>query len=286
MRFHRLIFAHGMLVAFIVIGMVGIVKAQDEGGPPSAGRFVIKELMPIVDPDMMGVRQMYECAIPRIHHSQMEPSLKGGVTKTRIAVRSEKEGSTHLILIDQEPEYRMFQIMKGSARIAPTFVPTLTWAGAEHIILGTVSFGRFTFDSDPSFPLHFKLVQDVGYVHVCGRGTVTTPGGKKHSLEDVFKIDDLVQGLTAEDQLAREAAAETLGWVAKTKSEIDRAVAALIKALKDDAMEVRRNSAAALRKIGDLRAQAALKAALQDKDEWVRDVVADALKKLDRQVSE
>jgi hypothetical protein len=275
-----------MLAAFIVIGMASLVKAEDEGGPPSAGRFAIKELMPIVDPDMLGVRQMYACAIPRIHRSEMEPSLKCGVTKTRVAVRSEKEGSTYLMLIDKEPEYRMFQIMMGSSRIAPTFVPTLTWAGAEHVILGTVSFAGFTFDSDPLFPLHFKLVQDVGYVHVCGRGTVTTPEGRKHSLGDVGNIDDFVQGLTGEDQLAREAAAEALGWLAKTESEIDKAVPALIKALEDDAMEVRRNSAAALRKIGDLRAQAALKAALQDKDEWARDVIADALKKLDQKLSE
>ncbi len=239
------------------------------------GRFTLKELMPVVDPEVAQVKQIYMCADPRIHRSQMEPSSEGGITKTRVAVRSDKEDSEWLILIDQEPQYKMFQIM-GSLEI----VRALSWAGAEHILLGTVSFGGVIFDSDPSFPLHFKLVQDVGYVHLCGRGTVTTPDGCKYSLKQVQEFGDLVRDLSAEDQLVREVAAEALGWLAKTESEIDKAVPALVYALKDDAMEVRRNSAAALWKIGDRRAREGLRAALQDEDEWVREVVADALKKV------
>ena len=89
-----------------------------------------------------------------------------------------------------------------------------------------------------------------------------------------------------EDQLTREGASEALGWLAKTQAEKDKAVPALVKALKDEAMEVRRNAASSLGKIGDLRAQEELRAALQDKDEWVQDVVADALKKIDQGTSE
>lgn len=247
-----------------------------ETGPVWRGRFALKELMPVVDPEMVRVRQVYMGTDPRIHRSQMEPSLKGGITKTRVAVRSEKEDSEWLILIDQEPAYRMFQVIRWLE-----VVRALSWAGAEHILLGTVSFGGFTFDSDPSFPLHFKLVQDVGYVYLCGRGTVTTPEGQEYSLGEVQKISDLILDLAAEDQLTREAASEALGWLAKTESEIDKAVPALIKALKDDAMEVRRNTAAALGRIGDVRAREALKAALEDEDEWVREVVAGALKELE-----
>lgn len=247
-----------------------------ETGAGLTGRFVLRELMPVVDPKMVRAREAYICADPRIHRSQMEPSLKGGITKTRVGVRSEKEGSEWLVLIDQEPAYRMFQVISWLE-----IVRTLSWAGAEHILLGTVSFGGFTFDSDPSFPLHFKLVQDVGYVHLCGRGTVTTPEGQKYSLGEVQKISDLILGLAAEDQLTREAASEALGWLAKTESETDKSVPALIKALKDDAMEVRRNAAAALGRIGDVRAREGLEGALQDEDEWVREVVTDALKKLE-----
>jgi hypothetical protein len=267
------------------------IDAQADPDPPDAdadqsevkeneaewtGRFVLKELMPVVDPDMLSARLVYMGDNPRVHRSQMEPALKGGITKTRVAVRSEKEGSEWLILVDKEPAYRMFQVIKWLQIDRALF-----WAGAEHILLGTVSFGGVTFDSDPSFPLHFKLVQDVGYVYLCGRGTVTTAEGQKHSLGEVQSISDVVLDLTAEDQLTREAASEALGWLAKTESETEEAVPALIKALKDDAMEVRRNSAAALGRIGDERAREGLKAVLQDKDEWVREVVADALKKLE-----
>ena len=251
-------------------------EEMKEGEAMWKGRFVLKELVPVVDQDMVRARLVYMCADPRIHQSHMEPSLKGGITKTRIAVRSEEESSPWLILIDQEASYRMYQVIRWDK-----IVRALSWAGAEHILLGTVSFGGFTFDSDPAFPLHFKLVQDVGYVYLCGRGTVTTPLGKKHSLGYDHNIDDAIRSLAAEGQLAREAASETLGWLADTKSEIDRAVPALISALKDEAMEVRRNAAAGLGRIGDSRASQALKAALQDEDEWVREVAADALKKLE-----
>ncbi|MBW2172183.1 MAG: HEAT repeat domain-containing protein, partial [Deltaproteobacteria bacterium] len=84
----------------------------------------------------------------------------------------------------------------------------------------------------------------------------------------------------------REASTEALGWLARTESERDEAVPPLIKALKDDAVEVRRNAAAALGRIGDPRAREGIQAALQDKDEWVREVVADALKKLEGPSSE
>ncbi len=247
-----------------------------ETGRRWKGRFFLKELMPVVDPEVVRAKQIYMCADPRIHRSQMEPSSEGGITKTRVAVRSEKEDSEWLILIDQEPAYRMFQVIRWLE-----IVQALSWAGAEHILLGTVSFGGVTFDSDPSFPLHFKLIQDVGYVHLCGRGTITTREGRKYSLEQVQEIGDFVRDLSAADQLAREAAAEALGWLAKTEGEIDKAVPALVDALKDDAMEVRRNAAASLGKIGDLRAREGLRAALQDEDEWVREVVADALKKVE-----
>jgi hypothetical protein len=240
------------------------------------GRFILKELMPVVDPEMVDARQIYMGVDPRIHRSQMDPSLEGGITKTRVGVRSEKEGSEWLILIDKEPAYRMFQVIRWLV-----IVRALSLAGDEHILLGAVSFGGFTFDSDPSFPLHFKLVQDVGYVYLCGRGTVTTPEGRKHSLGEVQSIDDLVLDLAVEDQLTREAASEALGWLAKAESEIDVAVPALIKALKDDAMEVKRDAAEALGRMGDVRAREGLKAALEDEDEWVREVVADALKKLE-----
>jgi hypothetical protein len=202
-----------------------------------------------------------------------------------VAILGEKPGSTTLTLVAHEPEYRMYQIFARGYTI-PEFVPTLSWAGAEHILLGMVSIEGYTFESDPLFPMHFKLVQNRGYVYLCGRGTVTTPHGKKHSLGGTRQVSEFILDLHAQDQLGREAAAEALGWLAKTEKERDEAVPALIEALKDDGVEVRRNAAAALGRIGDPRAREGLQAALQDQDEWVREVVADALTKLKGRSSE
>jgi hypothetical protein len=264
------------LALFVATSMAGIVFAQNEPISKGTGRFVVKELMPEVDPEMADVREIYMCKDPRVHGSELVPYGKGGITKTRVAIRSEKEGSGWLMLDDQQASYRMYQIIR-----LDRFVSLLNWAGAEHILLGKVSLGGFTFDSDSSFPLHFKLVQDVGYVYLCGRGTVATPEGQTYSLGHDAGISDFLGELKAEDQLAREAASEALGWLAQTKGDRERAVPALMDAMKDHAMEVRRNAAASLGKIGNPRAREALKAALEDEDEWVREVAADSLKRLE-----
>jgi len=264
------------LALFVATSLGGPVFAQNGPLPVGTTRFVIKELMPVVDSRMEGMRQVYMCNDPRVHGSELVPYGKGGIAKTRVALRSEKKGSEWLILDDQEASYRMYQIIRRDR-----FLSLLNWAGAEHILLGNVTFGGFTFESDPSFPLHFKLVQEVGYVYLCGRGTVVIPGGQKYPLGYDDSVSDVIGALKAKDQLAREAASEALGWLAKTKDDKDRALLALVEATKDGAMEVRRNAVASLGKINDLRAKEALKAALEDEDEWVREVAADAIKRLD-----
>lgn len=273
-----------LCVPLIAVGLGGMGFAQhptDLGWTP---RLVIKELMPIVDPQMLDIRQMFIGTDRQVHSSQLVPATKGGMTKTRVAILGDKAGSTSFTLVAHEPEYRMYQIFARGYTV-PEFIPTLSWAGAEHILLGTISLEGFAFESDPSFPLHFKLVENGGYVYLCGRGTVTTPQGQKHSLGQTQQVSDFVPDLQAQDPLGREAATEALGWLARAESERDEAVPALIKALTDDAMEVRRNAAAALGRIGDPRAREGLQAALQDEDEWVREVVADALEKLERRIS-
>lgn len=268
--------AAGILVMFIAIGIANISFAENESASELTGRFAIKEFMPVVDPEMLDSLQVYICIERRIHRSHMLPSGEGGITKTRLAVRPQKKGSAWLMISAVDPAYRLYQVITRGY-----ILPTLSWAGAEHIILGTLTLGGFVFDSDPIFPLHFKLLEKVGYVYVCGRGTVTTPDGQKHRLGYLYGVEDLIAGLAAKGQMVREASAEGLGWLAKTNREVDKAVPVLIKALKDHAMEVRRNAASSLGKIGDLRARDALKAALQDEDGWVREVAADALKRLE-----
>jgi hypothetical protein len=269
------------LALWVVMSPTGAVFSQTGPLPGSTMSFVIEEWVPMVDSRMAGVRQVYVCDDPRVHGSELIPYGKGGITRTRVALRSEKKGSGWFILDDQEASYRMYQIIRRDR-----FLSLLNWAGAEHILMGHVSFGGFTFDSDPSFPLHFKLVQQVGYVYLCGRGTVLTPEGEKVSLGYHQSVSNFIEAIQAKDQLKREAAAEALGWLVKTETDKHGAVSALIKAVKDPALEVRRNASASLGKIGDLRAKAALKTALADDDEWVREVAADSLKRLEDGASE
>lgn len=238
------------------------------------GRFVLREFKPVVNPDLLRLKQIYMGADQRVHRSELVPPPEGGITTTRVAVHQEKEGSDWVILNDRDPEYRMFQVIRWFE-----IVRALSWAGAEHVLLGTVSFGGVTFESDPAFPLHFKIVQDVGYVYLCGRGTVTTPDGERYSLGREGSFSRFLHDLTAENQMDREAASEALGRLARTQGQKDKAVPALVSALKDDAMEVRRNAAASLDKIGDSRALEGLRAALAaETDEWVREVMAHAVK--------
>jgi len=269
-------------IGLIIIGLVPPVVAQQAARPEWQGHFVIRELMPVVAPKMLDAIQSFVCLEVDVRSSELLPSERGGVTQSRAFIRELKPGSTLVRVTGEDPAYRIYQVYERFG----VLTRVLSWVGTEHIFSGTVSFGGYTFEGDPSFPLHFKYVRDVGYVHLCGRGTVTAPGGLKDALGGAKGLDDFIGEIMAEDQLTREGASEALGWLVKTQAEKDKAVPALVKALKDEAMEVRRNAASSLGKTGDLRAQDELKTALQDKDEWVQEVVAHALKKIGQGTSE
>ena len=282
MQFTKWVLTGVVWIGLISTSLVAAVVAQREARPEWQGRFVIRELMPVVAPKMLDAIQSFVCLETDVRSSELLPTERGGVTQSRAIIREVKPGSALVRVTGEDPAYRIYQIIERFG----VMTRILSWAGTEHIFSGAISFGGYTFEGDPSFPLHFKYVQDVGYVHLCGRGTVTTPEGLKHSIGGAKRLDDFIGEIMAEDQLTREGASEALGWLAKTQAEKDKAVPALVKALKDEAMEVRRNAASSLGKIGDLRAQEALKTALQDKDEWVQQVVADALKKIEQGTSE
>lgn len=151
--------------------------------------------------------------------------------------------------------------------------------GAEIVIDGEIKILGILLNIDPAYPLVFKMTSDSGWVLLCGRGAATMPDGQVHKLGDEG-INDWLVLLKSRVQLAREAAAQALGWLAKTNDEKNRAVPALIQSLKDPSMEVRRNAAEALGRIGDIHAIEPLRLSLQDKEDWVRDVAQEALKKL------
>lgn len=102
------------------------------------------------------------------------------------------------------------------------------------------------------------MVKNVGYVYLCGRGTIETRQGRTYLLGYDGTTYTWLPRLKSEDQLEREGAALALGWLASTREEVDKVIPALIEALNDDAMEVRRGAAESLGRIGDPQALEAL----------------------------
>jgi len=62
----------------------------------------------------------------------------------------------------------------------PAKIEDSTWnPGARHTLKGTNRIMGFTFMSDASDPLVFRMVQNEGYVYERGRGTVISPKGQR-----------------------------------------------------------------------------------------------------------
>lgn len=204
-----------------------------------------------------------------------------GGDQIRTWIASMLEGTSFLILNARPGAgYRatfMLDFSGGQGEIS--YSPIWAYAGAEHIYDGNVWNYETTFDSDPEYPLTFKLVMDEGYVYLSGRGTVTTKDGETVSLGMDDTVDTWLPKLTSTIQIQREGAAQALGWLAKTQGEIDKVVPALIEALKDPAMPVRRDAAEALGRLNDPRAVNPLYELLSDADAWVADVAVEALQK-------
>ncbi len=122
------------------------------------------------------------------------------------------------------------------------------------------------------------LVKQKGLVYLFGKGTVVTKDGKVHRLGYADTIEIWLARIKSADQLDREGATQALSWLVKTKEEKEKVVPALAKALKDKAMEVRRNAAEALGRVGDPSAISALNSLIEgDKNEWVRSVAKESL---------
>lgn len=149
------------------------------------------------------------------------------------------------------------------------------FSGAEHIYIGKVKIGNYLFDSNPKYPLTFKIVKDMGYVYLCGCGNVIKEGSEVAHLGFNHKTDDWVRCLTQGNELERQGAAEALGWISDKN-----AILFLIQALQDKFWEVRRNAAESLGKIGSPEAGDSLFNAVKDENDWVSLVAMEALGKL------
>jgi len=90
-------------------------------------------------------------------------------------------------------------------------------------------------------------------------------------------VEPLIKALEDEDMAMRINSASALGKISDV-----RAVVPLIKALSDKEYLVRAEAAKALGKIGDRQAIEPLRKALEDKDEVVRRYTSEALEKLER----
>jgi len=149
---------------------------------------------------------------------------------------------------------------------------------SEHNIIGNVEYFGYQVESNSEYPFVFKMVKDKGYTYLCGRGTITDKDGKTYKLGYEDTVDTWLPLIKSNVQLAREGAAQALGWLAKTKEDKDKVVPALIGALTDNAMEIRRDSVESLGRIGDSRAKESLeKIAKEDKDDWVREVAEESV---------
>ena len=59
------------------------------------------------------------------------------------------------------------------------FSGNLDYEDSVYTFIGKVRLLKHTFESDEKDPLVFKLLKNKGFVHVTGRGAVTTPKGDK-----------------------------------------------------------------------------------------------------------
>jgi hypothetical protein len=150
--------------------------------------------------------------------------------------------------------------------------------GAEHQYVGEVKGDTITLRGDPAYPLTFKAVKGKGYVYLCGRGVVKT-AKKEYRFGEGDSTSDWIPRLKDSRQEVREGAAEALGWLARSRSDVDKAGPALIAALKDPAPEVRRDAAEALGRIADPKALPVLRPLTQaaTTDEDFADVATDAV---------
>jgi hypothetical protein len=204
-----------------------------------------------------------------------------GGGRTRVMIAPDEDGHVMVNGHAAGAGYRFDMSMGLSSPTGGSMRPSYLCAGAELLLRGEVPLSAIhTFDGDKAYSLTFKMLKDTGLSYLCGRGTVTTKDGKTRLGYD-DTVETWLPRLSSADTIRREAAAQALGALTQTPQESARVVPKLVQALGDPAFEVRRNAAEALGKIGDARAAQSLTSRTDEtveKDDWVREVAAEALK--------
>ena len=135
------------------------------------------------------------------------------------------------------------------------FEETLQWSpNTSHILIGKNVLKGVTFDSDPNYPLTFRLFVVKGYIYVCGRGTVTTKNGKSYRLGFTDTVDMWLPLLHSDDKLLAEASAQALGYLAINPELKEKVIPDLVTAAKSQQFGVYWNACEALGRLGDARA--------------------------------
>jgi hypothetical protein len=203
------------------------------------------------------------------------PPFGGGPTN-RVLLRGSPKESKDGAWVTEGAGYRV-------AFLLGNYPGTFGGSGVEQVLEGAVTnWYGYDVDSDPSYPLAFKWVKEIGCVRLSGKGTLKGPDGVVHPLGANDSVDYWLERAKDPDVLVRQGAAQALGYLARTKEDKDRALPALTTSLGDSAMEVRRDAAEALGRLGDPRASEALVPLLDDEAEewWPAEVAAEALSKI------
>lgn len=160
------------------------------------------------------------------------------------------------------------------------------FSGAVHIFHGTISVDQYTFVSDKTYPLTFKVVKDRGYAHLCGKGSVKSKAKRPTKLGHEDTIAHWISRSTSTDALAREGCAQALGYLAQNvaRDEKESAVKTLGSLLTDKSFEVRRNAIESIVRLRATRQVASIleDMAQNDRNEWVKACAAWALRKKTR----
>ncbi|MBW1794185.1 MAG: HEAT repeat domain-containing protein [Deltaproteobacteria bacterium] len=154
--------------------------------------------------------------------------------------------------------------------------------GCEQVWFGTLDTkGSFLerIESTSDYPITTKWKKARGWVYLCGRGRVKI-GGKHYGFGEGDNVDLQIVRLKSEDSLEREGAAQALGWLSRNEAEKAKAVEALITALGDKEMEVRRNAAESLGRLANKKAVEPLSCLTDpssEPEQWVREVAKESM---------
>jgi hypothetical protein len=139
------------------------------------------------------------------------------------------------------------QVSDGKIAPKPNALIMLSFnLGAEHIYMAKTTLDQYVFDSDPKYPLVFRVgTKDEGYVYCFGRGTVTnTKTGRVTRLGQEQTLESWLPQLRSTSVRVRQYAASAVGYLGD-----DRNVPALIELIDDSSAAVRRNAVESLGRV-------------------------------------